>query len=409
MATTADDTALRARVAVAALFFGNAFVFANVVPRFPEIKAGLDLSNAQLGTAIAAMPLGALLVGLLASPLIRRFGSARPAVVTLALMGGNVVLIGVVPGFGALCAVMFVAGSLDAITDIAMNAHGLRVQRRYGRSILNSFHGVWSIGAVLGGLAGAGAAQAGLSLTAHLALTGALTAAAAVVSLPFLLPGAEDTERTAAGDGGAGRAGRGARPVLRVIGFLGLLGLVGAAAASAEDASASWGSLYLRDELGANAFVGGLAFVSLQSAQTVGRLLGDRVVRRLGDRLTARLGGALVTAGMGAALLWPSVPGTVVGFGLVGLGVATVIPAVFHAADELPGLWPGAGITVTAFLLRIGFLLPPPLVGLVADAESIRLGLVAVPLAGLVILLAAGVLEGRAKAADVPEAAAAPR
>ncbi|MEV1007146.1 MFS transporter [Streptomyces sp. NPDC049881] len=391
---------IRARVAVAALFFGNGFVFANVVPRYPEIKAALDLSNAQLGTAIAAMPLGAIIVGLLASPLIKRFGSARTSTIALALMGVNVVFIGTAPGFGLLCAALFVAGSLDAVTDVAMNAHGLRVQRRYGRSILNSFHGVWSIGAVLGGFAGAGAAQAGLSLTAHLVVTGALTAAAALVALRYLLPGPEDAERAGAADGEAERDGHGARrPVLRVAGFLALLGLVSAAAASVEDAGASWGSLYLRDELGANAFVGGLAFASLQGAQTVGRLLGDRVVRRLGDRLTARLGGALVLAGMGAALLWPSVPGTVAGFGLAGLGIATVIPAAFHAADELPGLWPGAGITVTAFLLRIGFLLPPPLVGLVADAESIRLGLVAVPLAGLVILLTAGVLEGRAASA----------
>jgi hypothetical protein len=99
--------------------------------------------------------------------------------------------------------------------------------------------------------------------------------------------------------------------------------------------------------------------------------------------------------GTGTALLWPSIPTTIIGFGLAGLGIATLIPSAFHAADEVPGLWPGAGITVAAFLLRIGFLLGPPVIGLIADASSIRLGLVLVPLGGLIILLTSGILDAR--------------
>ncbi|MBL1066586.1 MFS transporter [Streptomyces sp. 7-21] len=390
--TTAVGTAVQARVAVATLFFVNGFSFANIVPRYPEIKDGLSLSNAALGTAIAAMPLGALILGLAASPLIKRFGSARTAVCTQALAGANIIFVGTAPNYALLCAGLFLAGSFDAVTDVAMNAHGMRVQRLYQRSILNSFHGVWSVGAVLGGFAGAGAAQAQVPLSVHLAVTGCVSAAAALVSLRYLLPGAEDTERESSGDGQ-----RAVPPGARwaVVRLLAVLGLLAAAAAVVEDSGASWGSVYLRNELAANAFVGGLAFASLQGAQTVGRLLGDRVVQRLGDRLTARIGGTLALAGMGTALLWPSVPATVAGFGLAGLGIATLIPAAFHAADEIPGLWPGAGITITAFLTRVGFLLSPPLVGLVADASSIRLGLAIVPLAGLVILLTSGILDPR--------------
>ena len=379
--------ARRARVAVALLFFGNGFVFANVVPRYPEIKSDLGLSNAALGTAIAAMPFGALVLGLLASPLITRFGSARTAVSTLSLLGLTVLFVGTAPGYAPLCAAIFLAGALDAITDVAMNAHGLRVQRRYGRSILNAFHGVWSVGAVLGGVTGAGAAQAGLPLAAHLGVTGALTLALSLGCLPHLLPGAEDAERETPADATA--SGRGTRrPAWHAMLALGVLGLLSAAAAVAEDSGASWGSVYLRNELSAGPFVGGLAFTALQGAQTVGRLLGDRVVQRLGDRRTAQAGGLLVFLGMGAALLWPSTASTIAGFGLCGLGIATLIPAAFHAADELPGLWPGAGITVTAFLMRVGFLVSPPVVGLIADAHSIRLGLLVVPLAGLLVLAA---------------------
>ncbi|RKN41663.1 MFS transporter [Streptomyces hoynatensis] len=391
-------TARRARAAVALLFLGNGFVFANVVPRYPEIKSDLGLSNAALGTAIAAMPLGALVLGLLASPLITRFGSARTAVSTLTLLGLTVLGIGTAPGYALLCAGIFLAGALDAVTDVAMNAHGLRVQRLYGRSILNAFHGVWSVGAVLGGFSGAGAAQADIPLAVHLGVTGALTAALALGSFRYLLPGAEDTERETKTEGaGAGAGAGGARRLgWHAALALGALGLLSASAAVAEDSGASWGSVYLRDELSAGPFVGGLAFTALQGSQTVGRLLGDRVVQRLGDRTTARVGGLLVVLGMGAALLWPSTASTIVGFGLSGLGIATLIPAAFHAADELPGLWPGAGITVTAFLMRVGFLLSPPVVGVIADAHSIRLGLLVVPVAGLLVLAASGSLAPRA-------------
>jgi MFS family permease len=347
------------------------------------------------------MPLGALVLGLTAGPLIKRFGSAWTAVVSQVLMGLNIVFVGTAPTYALLCTAIFIAGALDAVTDVAMNAHGLRVQRRYGRSILNAFHGWWSVGAVTGGLTGAAAAQAGIPLAVHLCIDGALSVAAALVSWRFLLPGPEDAERPPAPAPAPENADADApatahrrawlrRPVL--IAFA-VLGLMTAATAVVEDSPGAWGATYLQNELDASPFIGGFAFIALQGTQTVGRLLGDRVVHRFGNRATARIGALLVMTGTGTALLWPSIPTTVIGFGLAGFGIATLIPAAFHAADEVPGLWPGAGITVAAFLLRIGFLLGPPVIGLIADASSIRLGLVLVPIAGLVILLTSGILD----------------
>lgn len=402
MSPTSLGPPVKARCAVAALFFTNGFAFSNVVPRYPEIKADLALSNAALGTAIAAMPLGALLLGLAAGPLITRFGSAWTAVISQLLMGLDILFVGTAGTYSLLCTAVFLAGSLDAVTDVAMNAHGMRVQRRYGRSILNSFHGVWSIGAVLGGLSGAAAAGAGVPLAVHLTAAGAFTVVSALVSSRYLLPGPEDSERAPAAEGrAAGAPGRAwlRRPALVAFAVLGLLA---AAAAVVEDSPASWGATYLQNELGTGPFVGGFAFIALQGTQTVGRLLGDRVVHRLGERTTARIGAVLVTAGMGTALAWPTVATTVVGFALAGLGIATLIPAAFHAADEIPGLRPGAGITVAAFLLRLGFLASPPVIGLIADASSIRTGLVLVPLAGLVILLTSGILDGTRRRTQEP-------
>ena len=119
---------------------------------------------------------------------------------------------------------------------------------------------------------------------------------------------------------------------------LAALGVLAACGAFVEDAGASWSALYLRNELAAGAALAGLGFVALQVAMTVGRLTGDRVVDRFGQRRVVQAGGVLIAAGMGLALAVPSVATTLLGFALAGLGVATLIPAVYHAADELPGL-----------------------------------------------------------------------
>jgi MFS family permease len=381
---TAPPTRLRrARLAVGACFFVNAVLYANLVPRLPEVKTDLGLSNSSLGAALAALPLGALLAGMSSAVLIRRFGSARVASAGLFLLAAAVWGAAAAPNWPLLAAALLFAGALDAIVDVAQNAHGLRVQRAYGRSILNAFHGIWSIGAVAGGLLGSAAAGLGIPLPVHLAVVGLLFGVPALFGSRAMLPGHDDTEREA-DDAGPAPSAATTRSLRRAaLPAMAALGVLAACGAFVEDAGASWSALYLRDELAAGAAAAGLGFVALSVAMTVGRLTGDRVVDRFGQRRVVRAGGALTAAGMGLALAVPSIPTTVLGFALAGLGVATLVPAVYHAADELPGLPRGLGLAIVNWLLRIGFLLSPLLIGVVADATSLRVALVTVVLAGI--------------------------
>ncbi|GIE46783.1 MFS transporter [Amorphoplanes nipponensis] len=386
--------ARRARVAVAVLFLTNGALFANVVPRYPEIKESLELSNTLLGTALAAGPLGALAGGLFASAAISRFRSSRTGAAGIVLVAAAFLLVAVAPSWWALALAMGVAGAADAIVDVAQNAHGLRVQRLYGRSIVNSFHGVWSVGAVLGGLMGSAAAGLRIPLGVHLATAGVLFSVVALVAYRFMLPGPEDAERAAPTATAATPARRAfAWATVRMLAALGALAAFGSLV---EDAGSSWGALFLTDYLSAGAATAGLAFVALQVAMTIGRLLGDRAVDRFGQRTVTRAGGALAAAGMGFALTWPSVGSALAGFALAGLGTATLVPAAMHTADELPGLPHGAGLTIVSWLLRVGFLLSPPLVGLVADLTSLRVGLLSVVVAGVGTLALGRVLLNRA-------------
>lgn len=448
----------RARLGVALLFLTNGALFANILPRYPAIKDGLELSNADFGLAVAAFPVGALVAGLGAGWLIRRFRSSRVAVIGTVITGVAVLLAGVAPVGGLLAAGFLLAGAMDAIVDVSQNSHGLRVQYRYRRSILNSFHAVWSIGAVLGGLMGGAAAGLGIPVAWHLGASALIFAVVAVVAYPLLLAGPEPVEGAAEGapDGTAGTADgtagtaegaaasasapvdgtlapgddvtagagpgaapvasdpgdatrassdRGGRPVR--VGFVAkwgvLLALVVIASSGAvvEDAGSTWAALYL-GSLGAGVTVAALGFVSLQGAQFVGRLLGDGMVDRFGQKAVARAGGVFVAVGMGVALAFPSVVGTIVGFAAAGFGVATLIPAAMHAADNLPGFRAGSGLTLVSWLLRLGFLASPPIVGFVADSVGLRFGLLLVPVVGVAVVLLAGVLEGRRARGSAP-------
>jgi len=386
----------RARAAVAALFLTNGALFANLIPRYPQIKADLGLSNATYGLAIAAFPTGAIVAGLGAAWAIRRLGSARAAVLGTIVTALGVFGAALAPSVGLLVTALFLAGAMDAITDVAQNAHGLRVQRRYGRSIINSFHAVWSIGAVLGGSMAAGAIALDIPRGVHLAVSGVLFSLVALVALRFCLPGRDGDEQAVADPGQLGDrvgASRG-----RVVVILAALVLIATAGTLVEDAGNSWAAIYLSGSLGAAAAVAATGYIALTGAQFVGRVLGDRLVDRFGQRAVARAGGTLVAVGMALALAFPSVPGTILGFAAAGFGVATLVPAAMHEADELPGLKPGTGLTVVSWLMRIGFLASPPLVGLVADASGLRTGLLVVPFAGIVVVATAGVLQGRRRA-----------
>jgi MFS family permease len=328
------------------------------------------------------------------------------AIVATVLASLGILLAGSAPAWLALAGGLFVAGAMDSITDVAQNSHGLRVQRLYGRSILNSFHAVWSVGAVAGGLLGAAAAELALAVPAHLAVTATVFSITAILSYQLLLPGPEPLETPGDGDSKGGTMDRSrGMPGQSIAKYGVLLALVIIASAGAlvEDSGSSWSAIYLSGSLNASAFMAGAGFVALQGMQFVGRILGDRLVDRFGQRAVARSGGLIVLVGMGVALSFPTVIGSVAGFGLAGLGVATLIPAAMHAADELPGFRPGAGLTIVSWLLRLGFLLSPPIVGAIADASSLRLGLLVVPLAGLLVIIFARVLQPRQQIGTVPQ------
>jgi predicted MFS family arabinose efflux permease len=274
----------------------------------------------------------------------------------------------------------------------------------YSRSILNSLHGVWNIGAVLGGLMGSAAAGLDIPLAVHLSIAAGTFSLVALVAYRFLLPGPEDAEREAEAQDLAAADGHPAAPPARhggwrsyrgpAVRMLAALSVLAACGALVEDAGASWGAIYLNDYLHTSAATAGLAVVVFQAAMTIGRLAGDRIVDRFGQRTVARAGAALAALGMALALATVAPAGAIAGFAAVGLGLAALFPLALRAAAER-GESPGPAVAAVSALGYCGFLAGPPAVGGLAEATELRVGLVVV---ALLCALAAAL----ARAACVP-------
>jgi len=367
----------RARWGVGLLFFVNAIAFASIVPRYVELRETFSLDNGTFGLIIAAGPVGALAAGLIAGRLLRTLGSAPTAVASSMLLGLNLVLIALASDGWTLAAALFIAGVLDSTGDIANNAHGLRVQRAMGRSVISGLHGVWSVGAIVGGLGAALAVAQGVPMGAQLVTTGVLivllSAAAGVLAR---LPATPDADETATAARAAGR--------FTLWPFLAILG-VGLGGALLEDVVSTWGGIYLVDIVGAGADTAGTAFIVFMCALTVGRLVGDRAIDRWGTERVVTVGAIATAAGFTLALAAPWLWTTLTGFVLVGIGIATMIPSAMEAADRAPGLRAGVGLTISSLVMRIGFL-APPLIGAVADASSLRVALLIAPIAALAVI-----------------------
>lgn len=358
-------TAGAARVAVSALFFLNGSLFATWVSRIPAIQAQHALSHAALGGALLAAACGAIVAMPLAGWLSTRFGS-RPVCVTaaigyclalplLAFASSTPSLVAALVGFGV------VHGSLD----VAMNAQAVDVEKRYGRSIMSSFHAWFSAGGLAGALIGGLVADWQWSATEHFSLIAVAFSLVALVAWPRLH--VADEARSAAQAGGfALRLPKAAYLALGAIAFCSMIG---------EGAMADWSALFLRDVRHVSDSFAAGGYAAFSVAMTLGRLVGDRLINRLGALRMTRLSALSVISGLIVALWVPGPLATLIGFAGVGFGFATIVPLVFSAAGRIGGAASGVAIASVTTIGYLGFLAGPPLIGFLAQLMGLQAAL----------------------------------
>jgi HAD superfamily hydrolase (TIGR01509 family) len=361
-----------ARVALTFVFLADGAMVGSWASRIPAVKDGLGLTTSQLGVALFAMSLGALVSMPLAGWLDQRVGSARIALVALLGGGSSLWLAGLAGSLGALVGALALFGAGFGAVNVAGNAQGIALERAYGRSILSSFHAAFSAGGLIGAAAGALAAARGVEPSAHFAAV-AVTLALVALGAGRLLPRAE--------------AGCGTFSLVRPPRALLLLGGAAFFTLLAEGAAADWSAVYLRGSLGSTTAFAALGYTAFSLAMVASRLAGDRLDETIGPAALAGGGGMVSAVGLAAALAIGTTPAALVGFAAMGAGLGVMVPVIFRTAGTTPGVAPGIGIAAVSTIGFLGFLAGPPAIGIAADVIGLRAALAVVVVASV---LAAG-------------------
>ncbi|MFF3840470.1 MFS transporter [Streptomyces sp. NPDC001930] len=376
---TSTDRLRRARFAVAAVFCVHGAVTGSFATRIPWIQEHAGVSAGQLGLALAFPALGASVAMPLAGAVSHRFGARTALRGLLTLWTLALTLPSLAPNVWGLCAALFVYGATAGMSDVAMNALGVETENRLGKSIMSSLHGMWSAGALIGSAAGTVAAHLGGDARLHHLIAALVLTALGLVFCQGVLdmrstPDEEPPPRFSL-------------PPKSAL----IIGAIGFCAVFAEGASLDWSAVYLRDELGSSAGLAAASTTAFALTMTVARLAGDRVVDRFGAVRTVRVGGAVATLGGVLVVVAPHAAVAMAGFGLIGLGVAVVVPLAFAAAGR-SGPNPSQAIAGVATITYTSGLIAPSAIGGIADATSLVFSFGLVTLLALGLVVGAGVL-----------------
>jgi MFS family permease len=372
-------SARAARRAVTLVFALNGALIGTWAVRIPAIKSNLGLSDGTLGLALASIAVGSLVAMPLAGWLSARFGSRVTTRVTLVWFCVAMMLPGLAPSLPLLVLATFNLGASTGSLDVAMNAHGVEVERRHPWPILSSFHAAWSLGGLFGATIGGIVAGAGIGAGPHLAAAGALGLLVALPISRALLPA--DADVASEEDG----------PLLvRPPRALWALGAVAMCGLVAEGAAGDWSAVYMKESLGTSAGAAATTFAAFSLAMTTGRLVGDRLTELWGPVVLVRRGGVLGAIGIAAALLIAQPTAAVVGFACLGLGLAGIVPTVFRASAHMPGIASGVALGAVSTMGYVGFLGGPPIIGGLAELTSLPTALWLLVALGVAIAALAG-------------------
>jgi predicted MFS family arabinose efflux permease len=375
---TADPGPRRAGLATAVVFAINGFLLASWVARLPATRDRLGASAAELGLVLLAPGFGSLLSMPFSGRWCRRFGSRAVVAATTVAASAVLVALAVVPTLVALGAALFVWGSFYGSWDVAMNVHGSAVEQRAGRDWMPRYHACWSVGGIAGAGCGALAAQLGGPLVLHFAAAAVVCIVLVMVSLRSFIEDRAALQPPAP----APEEAHSRRRVLT--GRLLLVGVVTICATTLEGAAADWLALFLTDERGATASLAAFGYAVFAVAMAAGRFSGTVVAERLGRHGAVRAGGLVSFAGVLLTVLGPGLASAYVGAALWALGVCLVFPAAVSAGGEAP-YRPADAIAAVTTIGYGGFLLGPPLIGLLADRVGLGRALL------VLLVLAAGI------------------
>ncbi len=362
------------RVAVGTFFFFCGTTFASWAARIPTIKSFFHLNEAELGSVLFLLPLGSLAVLPVAGWAIQRWGS-RKVLFTVAINYAIVLfLISLAPSVLALASALFLFGFFGNGLNIAVNTQALQVELKiYRRSLMSSFHALWSLGAMTGALVTGLMIQYDFSIRQHYLIATVIMLTCYALMYFFLVEGDESSQ--------------GKATMKWPSRWLWLLGLICFCCALCEGAMADWSSLYYKQVINDVQKVNTTGYTAFALMMALGRLSGDRLIDRFGSKKVLTVDAFFIVFGFLIATLASSPVIVIAGFGAIGMGVSTVIPIVYTLSGKETGRPASVSLASVSSIGFSGFLIGPPLIGYIAHAVGLRFALMSLFIMGVAIFM----------------------
>jgi len=362
-----------ARVAVKTIFFLNGFAHANYYSRLPRIQDLYNIGDATIGIVLLSTAVGAMLAMPFSGWLIIRNGSRKIGLFSVYMYCGLVPFIALCPGLISLIGVFFLLGVSSGMLDVAMNAQAVMIEQKYGKPIMTSFHAFFSIGMALGAFTASLFSELGTDLLTHLAIITALDLVVIFIAQSYFLHDKPEKKQT---EEPAFRVPSGALVGVGIIALCSMLG---------EGAMADWSTNYMENFAKASMSLAPVGLAAFATAMTIGRLFGDRARLKYGDKRLIVICGLIASGGLALAILFVNPIMVIIGFFIVGIGLATIVPIAYSIAGNAKGLPPGVGIAMVTTVGYSGFFFGPPLMGFLSDLVTLRFALLLVLLLFLVM------------------------
>ncbi len=369
------------------LFLVHGLVVSTWISRIPAVQASLRLANGVLGLTLLSSAMGAVSSIPVTGWLVSRVGSRKISIISSAAFCASVILPGLAVNTITLSAALFVFGALAAAMDVSMNAQGVEIEKALGSPTMSRFHGMFSLGGMIGAGLGGLAAAHGVNVFPHFAISAALNCLAVCLVSPILL----DTQQVS-------RQADHRLPLSKIPRVLFALSAIGFCILLSEGAMGDWTAVYLKQILHAGAGTAAAGYSVFSASMAVFRFLGDIITARLGPLLTVRTGSLVAACGLLWALSTHSAYWSLPGFAATGAGFSVIIPLVFGSGGRVESINPGAGIATVTGIGYIGFIVGPPAIGFASQLVTLRYALgivVACCLASAVLAQSMKSLESR--------------
>ena len=377
-----NKTPQQYRIACAIFYFISGFGYSSWASRIPTIQQQLHLNEAQLGTVLFALPVGLMCTMPVTSRLLSHYSSRAIMLFGSLLLCVILILIGLTSTMWQLIAVLFCFGSARNLMTLSVNTQGVAVQALYSKSIIATFHGIWSLAGFAGAAVGLVMVYFNIAPTWHFLIVSIVLALVSV----YFIKGVLDQKPIP----------QARKPVFSWPDkYLFKFSLICFACMACENTMYDWSALYYQKVVNPDKTMATAAFVVYLVAMTSGRFVGDKLVTRSGIKAVLKFSGLFIFTGLITAVLLPYTLTVIVGFILVGFGVSCIVPMVFSLAGKSKNMSSSSALASISTVGYLGFVLVPPFVGYIAQIASLRLSFGIIAILGAVIVFLVSKLEAR--------------